>query len=247
MDQLAFMMLVIVVAIAYHCRTFAGCGKRGGVLRMTMPTDLTQIDLHQTSAEIDNGVLSMTVYETLFAHDEKYKIKPFLAESYKFSDDGLLLTLNIRKGVKFHNGEVMSAEDVKFSLDRVRDEKLPGFHVTNLKNVKEVKVTGPFQVQVMLAAKMANLLEYLSTNVGTIAILSKKDLEANGNKVVKPIGTGPYKWVEWIKDSKVVLERFNEYSSADGQVDGMLGARHRYFDRLDILRYEGTVHPHHGA
>jgi peptide/nickel transport system substrate-binding protein len=231
--EAACMMLAVVAVIALTADPSQAAGKRGGVLRMTMPTDLTQVDLHQTSAEIDNGVLGMAVYETLFAHDEKYKIKPFLVESYKFSDDGLLLTMNIRKGVKFHNGEEMSAEDVKFSLDRVRDEKLPGFHVTNLKNVKEVKVTGPYQVQVMLSAKMANLLEYLSTNVGTIAIVSKKGLEANGNKVVKPIGTGPYKWVEWVKDSKVVLERFNEYSSADGPVDGMLGARHRYFDRLE--------------
>ena len=129
--------------------------------------------------------------------------------------------------------EEMTAEDVKFSLDRVRDDKLPGFHANNLKPVTEVKITGPYQVQLVLSAKMANLLNYLATDVGTIAVMCKKDLEANGNKVVTPIGTGPYKWVEWVKDSKVVLDRFDDYSSADGPVDGMLGTRHRYFDRLE--------------
>jgi ABC-type transport system substrate-binding protein len=48
--------------------------------------------------------------------------------------------------------------------------------------------------------------------------MNKKDLEANGNKVIKPVGTGPYKWVEWVKDSKVVLDRFDGYSSAAGPV-----------------------------
>ena len=227
------MMLVILAVLVMIAGPSQAAGKRGGVLRMTMPTDLTQIDLHQTSAEIDNGVLGMTVYETLFTYDSKNNIKPFLVDSYQFSDDGLLLTMNLKKGVKFHNGEEMTAEDVKFSLDRVRDDKLPGFHVNNLKKVTEVKITGPYQVQLVLSAKMANLLNYLATNVGTIAIMSQKDLEANGNKVGKPIGTGPYKWLQWVKDSKVVLDRFDGYSSADGPVDGMLGKRHQYFDQLE--------------
>jgi len=227
-------MLVIMVVALMIAGPSQAAGKRGGVLRMTMPTDLTQLDLHQTSAEIDNAVLGMTVYETLFTYDGKNNIKPFLVESYSFSNDGRLLTMNLKKGVKFHNGAEMTAEDVKFSLDRVRDPKLPGFHVNNLKKVTEVKVIGPYQVQMVLIEKMANLLNYLATNVGTIAIMNKKDLEAHGNKVVKPIGTGPYKWGQRVKDSKVVLERFDGYSSADGPVDGLLGKRHQYVDRLEF-------------
>ncbi len=233
-SAVAYMTLAILAAFAVIAGSSEAAGKRGGVLRMTMSTDLTQIDLHQTSAEINNVVMGMRVYETLFAHDGKNNIKPFLVESYQFSNDGLLMTMNLKKGVKFHNGAEMTAEDVKFSLDRVRSPELPGFHVNNLKKVTEVKITGPYRVQLVLSAKMANLLNYLATDVGTIAIMNKKDLEANGNKVVKPIGTGPYKWVEWVKDSKVVFERFDGYSSADGPVDGMLGKRHQYFDRLEF-------------
>jgi peptide/nickel transport system substrate-binding protein len=192
------MPLVMLLVLVMLAGPSLAAGKRGGVLRMTMPTDLTQVDLHQTSAEIDNTVLGMTVYETLFTYDGDNNIKPFLVDNYEFSDDGLLMTMNLKKGVKFHNGEEMTAEDVKFSLDRVRDEKLPGFHANNLKPVTEVKITGPYQVQIVLSAKMANLLNYLATDVGTIAIMCKKDLEANGNKVVTPIGTGPYKWVQWV-------------------------------------------------
>ncbi|MBW1891892.1 MAG: ABC transporter substrate-binding protein, partial [Deltaproteobacteria bacterium] len=105
---MACLLLVIAAVLVLLTGPSQAAGKRGGVFRMTMSTDLVQVDLHQTSAEIDNGVLAMTVYETLFSFDERNNIKPFLAESYQFSDDGLLLTINLRKGVKFHNGEEMT-------------------------------------------------------------------------------------------------------------------------------------------
>jgi|GEM_PF-1243702 len=228
------LLFLVAAALVLTAGPVWAAGQRGGVLKMAIPTDMTQVDLHQTSAEIDNGVLSMTVYETLFTYDGQNNIKPFLVESYKYSDDGLVLTLDLKKGVKFHNGEEMTAEDVKLSLDRARDEKLPAFHAKNLAKVQEVTVTGPYQVQLTMTGKMANLLQYLATNVGTIAIMSKKDLEANGNKVTTPVGTGPYKWVSWTKDSKIVLERFDGYSAADGPVDGLLGQRHQYLDRLEF-------------
>jgi len=155
---MACMLVVIAAVLVLLAGPSQAAGKRGGLFRMTLATDLTQVDLHQTSAEIDNGVLAMTVYETLFSYDGNNNIKPFLAESFEFSDGGKLLTLNLRKGVKFHNGEEMTAEDVKFSLDRVRSSELPGFHVTNLKAVTEVNITGPYQVQLVLSAKMSNLL-----------------------------------------------------------------------------------------
>ncbi|MCF8042406.1 MAG: hypothetical protein K9K65_12510 [Desulfarculaceae bacterium] len=208
-------------------------GRRGGTLRVSMPTDVTQVDLHKTSAQINNVVFGMTVYETLFTYDAKYNYKPFLVESYKFSDGGKIMDLTLKKGVKFHNGQEMTAEDVKFSLDRARSPKLPAFHHKNLAAIKEIKVTGPYDVQIVMTQPIPNILFYLSSSVGTIAIMPKKALEADGNKVVTPIGTGPYKFVSWKKDSKIILERFDDYSSASGPVDGLLGERPRYFDRIE--------------
>ena len=111
--------------------------KRGGTYRASMATDLTNMDVHRTQAQIDNAVLGMTVYEPLFTYDEKFNVKPFLCESHKMSPDGLNLTLNLKKGVKFHNKTEMKAEDVKFCLDRVRDPNFPGAAQRNsLQNVK---------------------------------------------------------------------------------------------------------------
>ena len=167
----------------------------GGTYRSSMATDLTNLDLHKTQAQIDNAVLGMTVYEPLFTYDEKFNVKPFLCESYKMSPDGLNLTLNLKKGVKFHNKTEMKAEDVKFCLDRVRDPNLPGAaQRVSLQNVKEVKVTGPYQVQMILSKPIPNIFYILATSVGTIGMMPKKVLESHDNKVLRPIGTGPYEF-----------------------------------------------------
>ena len=67
----------------------AAASQKGGTYRSSMATDLTNLDLHKTQAQIDNAVLGMTVYEPLFTYDEKFNVKPFLCESYKMSPDGL--------------------------------------------------------------------------------------------------------------------------------------------------------------
>lgn len=225
-------LIAFFIAVGLISTPVLGAPKRGGIYRSSMATDLTNLDLHKTPAEIDNAVLGMTVYEPLFTFDEKFNVKPFLCESYKFSQDGLTLTLNLRKGVKFHNGAELQAEDAKFCLDRVRDPKLPGAHRDNLPNIKEVKETGPYQVQILMSKPIPNILQILATGVGTIGMMPKKVLEANDNKVVKPIGTGPYEFVSWERDTKVILKRFEAYSSADGPINGLLGKRNAYFDQI---------------
>ncbi len=236
--------LIVFFVVAGFASTLAAAEpKKGGVYRASMATDLTNLDLHKTTAQIDNTVLAMsTVYETLFTYDEKFHVRPFLCETYKMAPDGLTLTLNLKKGVKFHNKTEMKAEDVKFSIDRVRDSKLPGVHRSSLARIKEVKVTGPYQVQVVMEKTISNILDVLATRVGTVAIMPKKAVEAEGNKVTKPIGTGPYELMSWERDTKVTFKRFEGYSSASGPVNGYLGKRGQYFDQLvfNIMKEPST-------
>jgi peptide/nickel transport system substrate-binding protein len=235
-------LVVFFIAVGLISTPVLAAPKRGGIYRSSMATDLTNMDLHKTQAQIDNAVLGMTVYEPLFTYDEKFNVKPFLCESYKMSPDGLDLTLNLKKGVKFHNQTEMKAEDVKFCLDRVRDPNLPGAQRNTLLNVKEVKITGPYQVQVILSKPIPNIFYILATSVGTIGMMPKKVLESHDNKVLRPIGTGPYEFVAWERDTKVMLKRFEGYSSAEGPVNGYLGKRNRYFDQiiLNVMKEPAT-------
>jgi peptide/nickel transport system substrate-binding protein len=174
---LGFMIVLISVGLIYT--PVWAAPKRGGTYRSSMATDLTNLDLHKTQAQIDNAVLGMTVYEPLYTYDEKFNVKPFLCESYKMSPDGLNLTLDLKKGVKFHNKMEMKAEDAKFCLDRVRDPNLPGAQRNTLLNVKEVKVTGPYQVQVILSKPIPNIFYILATSVGTIGMIDAQEGPGN--------------------------------------------------------------------
>jgi peptide/nickel transport system substrate-binding protein len=99
----------------------------GGTLRVAVPTDLTNLDLHKTTAQIDNWLLGSAVFEKLFSYDQNLNIKPQLAEKYTISSDGLAIIIDLRKGVLFHDSSEMTADDVKFSIERVMSKELPVF------------------------------------------------------------------------------------------------------------------------
>ena len=77
-------LVVFFIAVGLISTPVLSAPKRGGIYRSSMPTDLTNMDLHRTQAQIDNAVLGMIVYEPLFTYDEKFNVKPFICESYKF-------------------------------------------------------------------------------------------------------------------------------------------------------------------
>src|SRR5205085_11501087 len=123
------------------------------------------------------------------------KLEPRLAERYTWSPDNLVLTLDIRKGIQFHDGKgELTAEDVKFSFDRyLATDRAPGTPYLR-QTVDRVDVTGPYQVQVRLKQPDWAIVSNLSNATARIGIVSKKYVEAVGEDAAAehPIGTGPF-------------------------------------------------------
>ena len=136
------------------------------------------------------------------------KIVPGLAESWKV--DGLNITFNLRKNVKFHNGDPFTADDVKFSIDHLRSDALKSGSASNVAAVQEVKVVDPNTAQFVLSRVDARLFDVLANNV---SIVPAKYIQSAGvdSFSAKPIGTGPFKFVSWTKDDKVVMEANTDY------------------------------------
>jgi len=111
------MMLGIVGALVLGFCAVSQEPQRGGTLRIATSGDPKSLDLMVTTAE-PAGTIGQHIFETLFAFDENFKPVPYLAESYEYSSDGLSVTFHLRKGVLFHNGEEMTADDVIASLQR---------------------------------------------------------------------------------------------------------------------------------
>lgn len=169
-------------------------------------------------ALVDDGESSkviVNIYEGLLKYnDESTDVEPSLAESWEISDDGLSYTFKLREGVKFHDGTDFNAEAVKFNIDRqlpplVTEEM--GYAGFVFGSVKDVEVVDEYTVKINLTAPNTAFLANLAMSLAA-PIISPAALEAGNNSVMEsPVGTGPYKFVEWNKGENIVLVRNDDY------------------------------------
>lgn len=152
--------------------------------------------------------VTTNVYDTLIRMNSHFEPEGYLAESWTVSDDGYEYTFKIREGVKFHNGDLLTVEDVYFSIDRGINtpKSSPSYS-----HVASVEIVDDQHVKVVLNSPSTIALAKLALPFGPI--LSKKYVEEVGEEELgrKPMGTGPFKFVEWVKGEKVVLEANENY------------------------------------
>jgi peptide/nickel transport system substrate-binding protein len=158
----------------------------------------------------------ITPFMVLYAvHDAMAKAMPgntaapSLAESWQASPDGRVYDFTLRKGVKFHNGDPLTSEDVKFSFDRYR-----GAAAKTLKDrVAAVETPGPHQVRFRLKNAWPDFMTFYTAASGAGWIVPKKYVEKVGDEGFKkaPIGAGPYKFVSFSPGVELVLEAFDGY------------------------------------
>ena len=159
-----------------------------------------------TSAQAARNV-NLHIFETLYARDENAKPVPELAEGVTISPDGRTYVFPIRKGVKFHNGKDLDANDVVASLERYRKV---GASASLLAAIDTVKATGPSEVTVSSKDVQSTFLE----NLSSLALPSRSipaEEAAKAANQINYIGTGPFRFVEYKPDSHVKLARFDDY------------------------------------
>jgi peptide/nickel transport system substrate-binding protein len=158
------------------------------------------------SGQINEGMLQLNNF-TL-------KLEPCLAERWEISPDQLTYTFHLRHGVKWQDGEPFTADDVKYTYDRIQDPKVDcPFLRIYFANIKSCEIIDPYTVRFIATERYFKSLEM----IGEMAIVPKHILEKGEPDFNKhpygrnPIGTGPYKFVEWDTGSKIVLERNDDY------------------------------------
>ena len=151
--------------------------------------------------------------DKLFDVDEKLNIVPQLATGYEWSADSKALTIKLRPGVTFHDGEKLDAAAVKFNLER--HKTMPGSNRSGeLRPVASVDVVDPATVRLNLSAPFSPLLAALADRAGMM--VSPKAAQAAGqNFGVKPVCSGPFKFVERVAQDRMVFERYAEYWDKD--------------------------------
>lgn len=181
----------------------------GGTLTIARPTDAVGLDPKVETTSPGNWVMS-NIYETLVKLDTDMTFQPGLAESWEqVAPDRW--RFHLRQGVTFHDGTDFTAEDVKFSIERIKNPEDPGRSASNLRPITAVEVVDDYTVDVVTDGPYGPLLNIMSLVYAT-GIVSPDAVAQYGEDFTRnPVGTGPFRFVEWQTNDRITIERFEGY------------------------------------
>jgi peptide/nickel transport system substrate-binding protein len=208
-------------------------GTKGGTLRVATIGEPPTLDEHQTTAGI-TAEIGYCWFEGLFTYDTEYQPIPQLAESHTISEDGLIHTIKLRQNVPFHNGEIMTADDVIASLTRWGG--ISGVGKRLFEATTELAKVDDNTIEFRLSKPYGTILVALAHNTQAAIIMPKSVLDATGDQpLTEFIGTGPYKLAEWRPDAFIRFERFEEYASREEEPNGYGGKKYQYLDVIEFI------------
>lgn len=182
--------------------------KTGGILKVGLSADPAELDPHKTSLTAAWHVIEH-VYNGLVTTNPSLEPVPSLAESWEISEDGLTYTFNLRQGVLFHNGREMTGEDVKYSYERILDPETASPAQPDLESIETITVVDDYTVEILVKQADSSFLAKLMGS--SLAIVPSEVVEAEGDLMNTMVGTGPFKFVEYVPNSMLVVEANPDY------------------------------------
>jgi peptide/nickel transport system substrate-binding protein len=202
------------------------------------------------SDNASHGISGM-IFNGLVKYDKNVNVVGDLAESWDISKDGLSITFHLRKGVKWHDGQSFTAEDVLYTYKVTIDPKTPTAYAEDFLKVKKAEVLDPYTFRVTYDKPYAPALTSWSAAVLPRHLLEGKDITRSPLKR-HPIGTGPYRFKEWVPGQKIVLTANPDYFEGRPYIDGyimriipdmatmFLELRAKGVDRMDLTPLQYT-------
>ena len=176
----------------------------GGILKLGFSADPAGFDPAKGPSGMSHVVIEQ-VYSTLMSLDPDAVPYPDLAERFEVSEDGLTYTFHLRQGVKFHNGDALTADDVKYTFDRLRAKDSGYSYGSQVETIADVVVVDPQTVKFSLSSLTGPFLTYMAFPGSSI--VPKKLLEAGHDLNAQPIGSGPFKFISYQPRSMVKFEK----------------------------------------
>lgn len=205
---LVVLSLVLVVSGCSSDESNEATASGSDILILAQASDVTTMD-PQNSLSTTGDRVFRNMYSRLFHWDENMEIQPEAAEEFEQVDD-VTWTFTLKEGITFHNGDPLTAEDVKFSLERVMtDDTLKEY--SYFQQISEVNVLDELKVEIITDGPMPTILNVLAKSGSDILPKAYFEEVGVGEFQKNPIGSGPYQYIEWVRDDRVVLEPYADY------------------------------------
>lgn len=205
------LLTLVCAALAIALGACSGGKAETGSSQITIgiPQDVDSLDPHKAVAAGTKEVL-FNVFEGLVKPDSEGNLNDAVAESHTISEDGKVYTFTLREGVKFHDGTPVTAQDVKYSIDRCSSTENGEPLVSAFAAIDSVNIVDDKTVEIVLKEGDTDFLPYL-----TAAVIPEhnKTLEST------PVGTGPYKYISRSPQENVVLEKFDDYWGTPANIE----------------------------
>jgi len=203
----AALRLAALLLLGLATAPAAAPAQPAGELRVALPWTPENLDPTMNLSSI-RAKVGVSMFDSLVGRDGENRIVPQLAQSWKALDD-LTLQLRLRRGVVFHDGEPFNAEAVRFTFERVLDPNQKSPNRANVGEVARVEVVDDSTVNLVLRQPYAPLLSRLID----FPIVPPKYTAEKGNQglALRPVGTGPYRFVELVKDDHLIVEAFDRH------------------------------------
>jgi len=222
--------LLLIGLLVFGLLLNTGCKKQAELVTLTFAKsgDVVKLD----PADVTDGE-SVTVMDNIFEGLIRYKkgsseLEPCLAERWEEGEDGMSFTFYLKKGVKFHDGTDFNADAVVFSFERQRDPNHPfnkygkwEYWSWCFNEIEKTEKVDDYAVKITFNEKFAPFLTTMA--MFTVFIVSPANHEKWGEEAyAHPVGTGPFKFVEWVKDDHITLEKFDGYWGEKPKIDKLI-------------------------
>lgn len=234
--KIAFILLLSLILV------LTGCAKKeeeqsekttanseGGEFSFALATPPDTLDPHKSGMAVTYRVFK-AIFENLIYIDENNEPQPWLATEWEISEDNTEYTFKLREDVTFHDGEPFNAEAVKVNFERLSNPENAFNNRRYLDDVKKIEVVNDYTIKLTIKQPSPTFLIDL-THPSTTFISPKAIKEKEDQLGIYPVGTGPFKFVEYVENDRVVLEKFENYHGhyPDADHEGLA-----YLDKLEF-------------
>lgn len=206
---LVFVLTTLTVALSACSGDKEGDTSVSSQITIGIPQDLDSLDPHKAVAAGTTEVL-FNVFEGLLKPDSDGNLNPAVASDYTVSEDGMVYTFTLREGIKFHDGSLVTVEDVEYSIERCADTGNGEPLVAAFSNIESVNALDDKTIEIKLIQPDAEFLASMTTE-----ILPKSNAEPER----MAIGTGPYKMVSYTPQENFIVEKFPEYWGEQAHIE----------------------------